>query len=485
MLAVRCTFTTGRYHATPWGAHVNEGRPEWPPSPWRLLRALIAVWQRACPEVPASRVGPLLRAMAELPHFRLPPARLGHTRHYMPLATGTTSVFDTFVALGRRDADRSVDMVWPGIALPAADVTLLRSLLDPLPYLGRAESWCRAEVLDAPPPACNCLPADEGRMPAEHTERVDVLCPVTAVTLRDLALNTDALRRGRRADARTPPGSRWVTYVRPPLAGLASRVGGPAPIAPATVVRYALFPAPEPGSPLPALTATLDIGDLARRSAMARYGRREGGALSSTLSGRDAAGPLGDQHGHCHYLSTDEDRDGRLDHLTVWAPAGLDAASVAALCRMDELRRPDWAGRPLRVGLQLLGTGGTEALPLCLRGPSAVWRSETPFVLPRHPKGPNGDDPDPEAPEAQLRRELGFRGLGPSLGGVARTERYLGCGRSHAWISFQRRRDGQSALVPGAYGFELTFASRVCGPITVGANAHFGLGLFRPVLSGT
>jgi CRISPR-associated protein Csb2 len=38
---LRLRFPGGRYHATPWGHHVNEGQVEWPPSPWRLLRALM------------------------------------------------------------------------------------------------------------------------------------------------------------------------------------------------------------------------------------------------------------------------------------------------------------------------------------------------------------------------------------------------------------------------------------------------------------
>ena len=46
MLAIRFLFPAGRYHATPWGRHVNEADVEWPPSPWRLLRALIATWHR-------------------------------------------------------------------------------------------------------------------------------------------------------------------------------------------------------------------------------------------------------------------------------------------------------------------------------------------------------------------------------------------------------------------------------------------------------
>ena len=44
MLALSFTFPAGRYHATPWDRHVNEGAVAWPPEPWRLLRGLIATW---------------------------------------------------------------------------------------------------------------------------------------------------------------------------------------------------------------------------------------------------------------------------------------------------------------------------------------------------------------------------------------------------------------------------------------------------------
>lgn len=32
-VAVEFRFPARRYHATPWGNHVNEGLIEWPPSP--------------------------------------------------------------------------------------------------------------------------------------------------------------------------------------------------------------------------------------------------------------------------------------------------------------------------------------------------------------------------------------------------------------------------------------------------------------------
>ena len=62
-VTLKLTFPGGRYHATPWGRHVNEGVPEWPPSPWRLLRALVAVWKRTCPDLTQEQVQPVLAAL--------------------------------------------------------------------------------------------------------------------------------------------------------------------------------------------------------------------------------------------------------------------------------------------------------------------------------------------------------------------------------------------------------------------------------------
>src|SRR3954447_22722318 len=100
---IKLTFPSGRYHATPWGRHVNEGVAEWPPSPWRLLRALIATWKRKCPHLPENAIHRALEQLVKPPSFRLPPARVAHTRHYVPWEKkgpqDRTMVFDTFVCL--------------------------------------------------------------------------------------------------------------------------------------------------------------------------------------------------------------------------------------------------------------------------------------------------------------------------------------------------------------------------------------------------
>jgi CRISPR-associated protein Csb2 len=83
-VVIKLTFLGGRYHATPWGRHVNEGVPEWPPSPWRLLRALVAVWKRTCPHLEVASVKRVLEELVHPPLFHLPPHCVAHTRHYMP-----------------------------------------------------------------------------------------------------------------------------------------------------------------------------------------------------------------------------------------------------------------------------------------------------------------------------------------------------------------------------------------------------------------
>ena len=89
MLAIKFTFTANRYHATQWGRHVNEGVLEWPPSPWRILRGVVATWQRTRPDLAPDRVVPVLEALAaERPRFKLPDGSTGHTRHYMPYNEG-------------------------------------------------------------------------------------------------------------------------------------------------------------------------------------------------------------------------------------------------------------------------------------------------------------------------------------------------------------------------------------------------------------
>jgi CRISPR-associated protein Csb2 len=87
MFALIFRFPFGRYHGTPWGRHVNEGAVAWPPEPYRILRALIAVWHRKADKRHWSEAAlhHLIETLAASgPVYRLPHAVHTHTRHYMP-----------------------------------------------------------------------------------------------------------------------------------------------------------------------------------------------------------------------------------------------------------------------------------------------------------------------------------------------------------------------------------------------------------------
>lgn len=91
-LVLRQEFPAGRFHATPWRVNpYDDPHGEWPPSPWRLVRAVTARWyqwaREASPEPDVSQLERLQAALCRSIYaFHLPPsARKGiPLRQYHP-----------------------------------------------------------------------------------------------------------------------------------------------------------------------------------------------------------------------------------------------------------------------------------------------------------------------------------------------------------------------------------------------------------------
>ena len=91
-LVLRQEFPLGRFHATPWRVNpYDDPHGEWPPSPWRLVRAVTARWyqwaREASPEPDVSQLERLQAALCRSTYaFHLPPsARKGiPLRQYHP-----------------------------------------------------------------------------------------------------------------------------------------------------------------------------------------------------------------------------------------------------------------------------------------------------------------------------------------------------------------------------------------------------------------
>lgn len=490
MIALSFTFLAGRYHATGWDHHVNEGTVEWPPSPWRILRALVAASYRV--ECDRSRLAGILERLTALPVYYLPATAPAHLRHYMPTdGDNTTKVFDAFLAVGG-GAARPDDLlvVWPELDLSPDDAALLGMVTAQVPYLGRAESWVAARLVDAVPtrePDAHPLtgPADApattrllAAMPTRDFRlwRDGYLAAQDAKLARKLALpddlwgvlhaETGALQQ---AGWSAPPGSRWVTYAvsRQDV----PRVGSTA--LPGKNPDYARIVFD--GAVLPRVEETLWVGEKVRAALLHHLGDDR---YSAALMGKDASGTPLAGHRHAFFLPQADD-DGRVHQIVIYASGGLDPEAVRALRALQRLYRKGEAltGHPTYTTLVALGQLGDLAQPpSCLRR-ARVWESATPFVPPRCPKRRGGVLRD--SPEDQIRwlcRE--HRGVEPSS--ITQFDPEEARGRRLHWFRRTRRRGAAPTGHPHGYGFRLEFSEDVPGPLALGYGAHYGLGQFMP-----
>lgn len=519
MLAIALTFPAGRYHATPWGRHVNEADVAWPPDLWRIARALIAVWHRkldpAC--FPRDQLHALLARLAESepPSFRLSEIAIhAHTRHYMPGKGGKrTLVFDAFARVAKDDP---IVIAWPNLELRSPQTELLDALLENLGFLGRAESWVDArrtnDVLEPNcVPATECLDVETGEMTGEIVRLLVPRKPHDYAAFRSNKLNakgvqSDAAGRALRLNAaqkklmRTlptdwidaisvetgdlqaagwsaPPCSQSVSYHRPlnALVTTAPKVTYKRAVtrekSAISTARYALY-----GKPLPRIEDAVRIGEALRFAVMGRAKRLLGpDALPKELSGHD----LGDDncHGHAFWLP-DPGTSGEIENLLVHVPGGLSPDAMRVLTALEWIKRDE--GEPLRLMLEGLGSSALFEASTRLAGEAAVWHSVTPYLHPWHLKKPQMRSPAAmaEAILEQLRRE--WRGRGTALSEIVEIRELPSVrhgGRALRPLHFHRFRRKRGLVQPDTLGrlLELRFAQPVRGPLALGFGSHFGL----------
>jgi CRISPR-associated protein Csb2 len=470
-------FPLGLYHATPWGRHVNEGQVEFPPSPWRLLRALYAVWQGRRPELDEGVVLTVLAKLAEPPTFYVPPHTIAHSRHWLPDSrhrTATASTDRTLDAFAVVDRSEALVIQWRSELTPE-EQKALAELADALPYLGRAESICEAT-----------LDMDGSWAPGEHkqhsvwapldvSEAPDDRAPAATLLAPTLPLDIDALLL-RPVDVRAgkllfPASTRFVAY-----SALIPRPSSPHRRT--SNRRIEAFRFTITNGVRPPHTEAVTVADFVRRTALSRLdeGRRD----TSLLAGRDAAeNKLELQHLHAHYLVLVDDLR-RLNEIVVWVPAGLEETEAAAVASLRRIGMPPEVLKPNALNLRMAAYGSAEDVLGDLRGkPPAgdrVWRSSTPFAPYRHTKRDWS-----EFLASEANRELAQRGLPRADVKIIEPD---GAG----WQSFVRYRPtrrfsptspDRRPAGPGAH-LQLTFDEPVFGPIAIGHLSHFGLGLFLP-----
>ena len=542
-VSIKVIWPSGRFHAHPWGVNPTRLREaEWPPSPWRLLRAIAATWFRVHAGQPtAPDLATLLETLGRgLPDIGVGPASFASTVHYQPNLKGAD--LDLAVYARKRHenhfvaTDSPVVFRWQELSLNPGEAALLASLLPELGYFGRAESACEASCTDQVPVELGwCEPCLNGERPIRRIAEDcrDVFCanpadfrmadlweprastitpvPTAAALAPEHFVDALAKRDGM------PDGALWVSYRMPAgwpgkwVVRHASRAhslqatSNPAP----RVAHYLRFSL-QCRIPVP-VKFTVPLAERFRAAAIARFTRAHPGMSSFSLSGHDLPADAKGAHQGAFYLPGGRDGDptGTLTDLHVWSHYGFTQDEVDALLGVKTLQ---WGSG--KYGIRLAATCIAKDIPaespiVAGKISAKTWRSQTPFIPPRFFYRGNLHKAKlkvSDAPEQQLIECLHRAGVTTpgticrvALDGEPQRSNPPGSaweivrapeGDEAGWsdavaVAVRERPSGNDQRARHGrrigFFFEITFEQPVALPFpALGHSAHFGLGLFVP-----
>jgi CRISPR-associated protein Csb2 len=504
VLTLRLTFPWGRYYAHPWGQNPSRiAEAEWPPSPWRLLRAIAAAWFQANPGSEASPelVQTLETLARELPTFVLPKVAFSRAIHYQP-NYGATSKDDLALAKYKRVRHENhfvavagdVLLHWHlnGVSEEAAHRarSLIKDLAERISYFGRAESVCELQVEDAVNHDAGIaqVAVQEGK-PCRRIDPIcrDVFCPdPTDFHASDLwRRRDDSAAHGTarkhlvqdliETPQPMPDGAAWYSYRMPdgwPDRWVVRHARPPRRRRdPDRVIAHFLEFSLQCRISVPT-KHVVSIANLFRADAIRNHAEP-----SFALSGRDPPDGLDANHHHAFYLPVPDVSGNSLELLRVWCLHGFTQREVNALLSVGPLR---WAGRRFPVRPVLLRMSPDRPALEC----SARWQSLTPFVPPlfwhRKKAGPIRAG---QTPESQIVRCL-RKNQGPYECGVTRLSRAGKVDWEVCKVHLPPATPNSRAEPESRVGlrFQLDFPRAVALPFPAfGHSCHFGLGQFVPV----
>jgi CRISPR-associated protein Csb2 len=544
MQVIEIEFTARQFHATPWDAHVNEGRIEWPPCPWRLLRALIAVgyskldWQS---DPPDEAVAMLYKLAGCRPRFGLPVSIETHTRHYMPVIEGKNErrakVFDTFI---RFPSDQNRMKVVFNCELDAKERTLLKELVEGLAYLGRAESWIDAQLLDTSDELESDNASFYWSQPADHTttkDRVRLLAPLdadsfaqwreeaTAVASQSAVASAEASAKEKgkalspvakskaiatatepfpidliqalqidtsnwqKQGWQRPPGSQWIdyeisrdVYIQQPLKLTPQRSQTKNP----TAILLAIDGEGKRGTLRPELRRALPLMELLHAKSVWCAEKKLNLNLEtlSELTGMNVQlQPLQGSHDHAHWIPLSLFDDRHIDHVLVYAFRGFSRESVRAIGQL----RTAYSKGISKLAINLVGQGSISEIYQQLLRVSGVRHTSLAILRPSNVF----ESATPlvfrkflsshgkKLPENQIREELIERGLPEPVAIEFWPSEEL---VTRKLKGFVLRRHASKRQPPFERSFGLTIQFPECVdtvPFALGYASHYGLGLFQ------
>lgn len=501
-IVLRQSFLLGRYHANPWRAFAfDDPYGEWPPSPWRLLRAILARSFQLSRERESDSDDnlrqKLVRAFCESEiSFQLPAQswRGPGLQQYQPSefkkippgadkpgekTYNTTKTKDNFWVVSA-ETDSLFWMLegenWTRELLAHLDDCLAR-----MTYFGRAESISAIERLDSY--------SDRVRVNCElkgkrRSGSVPVLCPKVDATLDQVAsqTNDDAV-----AQSTIPPGAVWKYAERPvrtrPIPKHPPRKAFP----PTQIIQFAIggkvFPSPRYWLRITEKFRGVALQKLAQQLTGNRNARfaelpPEIRANYSLFTGKNAADTALAGHQHAAFFLI-PDSQTKPSRLVCWRKAPFtDEEQTALLAAAEVPLAWDFGSDDWKLRLVPLPVETPLPPDKNIFGESLVWETLTPFVPPLHIFGRNGKPKKGCEIETQIKKILFICELPEaSVTVLSRAD------SPAQWVKVHRphrSRNQQTNDDKRALRIRLRFEKVVEGPIFLGHSCHFGLGLFVP-----
>ena len=511
---LRQTFPLGRFHANPWRTFPFEDPyGEWPPSPWRLLRAILArsyqlereqgtqceAWRDSLVEVfrastfswslpPFSWRGPGLRQyqpatfewdpLSRTKKVKGQKVNIPGKRAYRP-----TLSQDNFWVVGSSDGASEGGIVWwvlDGETWSKERFGSFDACLGRMTYFGRAEAITEIRRVEKLPKDTdvNCV---LDQLPSSSS--VPVLVPVEDATLMQVQVVTDDKLV---ANSTIPPGARWLYAVRPTRPQIKLPRSRPRMRQPIRLVQFAIGVRVNPPRNSIVRMTERFRGRVIRHFLAGSWqssstAQREAARL---LTGKEADGsPLQDhRHPHARYGVYFDPETGQAARLLIWRHHPFSDDEQRAILRAAELElqfsytkagsKNPWVVRLVPLDSQVpppLGFGDDAF---------SHWETVTPYVPPRHVFSRRGRVRPGESPKEQLCLELARQGYGTTGLNVSIKELDV------AWTRVHRPRGKQDTATNTerrGYHVQLTFNAPVRGPISLGHSSHYGLGLFVAV----
>ena len=501
-VVLKQVFPLGRFHATPWRVNpFDDPYGEWPPSPWRLVRAVAARWYQWARESPTERpvgeLDALLKALCTSHYsFRLPAAsRRGNAiRQYFPTEFRWNPSSKKQAGMKSYNRSLAQDNYWCTVSSDEGAVwwflegdhwndallEILDSCLGRITYFGRAESFTRIHRVTGDTPEANCMLRE-----APTAGAVPVLVPESSAGREDIERVSDDPNNVKRS---VPVGARVMYAVRPWSNPIRENSCQIAPCRRTNLIQFAIG-----WNVAPELRVVVRLTSRFRDAVLRELLRiKTNGACwvwsraprtvreqVVLLIGKDADGRPLQGHQHAEFLVWWE--EGVATRLLVWRQAHPfdeeeDYAILAAAAR--ELSWSSGGSDADAWKVSLLPLDPSAPPPPGFAGERAeVWESMTPYVPPRHYLR-RGKVRDREALLAQVRRELALRNF-PGAYQVELQEI-----ASPAWVAVHippNKRKHRAFLGDRrGYWLRLHFPQAVSGPLRLGHSSTFGLGWFRP-----